>query len=68
MESTKPKSFEHQDIRQLLQEMESAIAKMQEEQAKNEEYQKLEDLEQRIAGFEVSIYLHDLYVKPNIVY
>ncbi|KAJ2962291.1 hypothetical protein NQZ79_g2522 [Umbelopsis isabellina] len=57
LESTKQKSFEHQDIRQLLQEMESAIAKMQEEQAKNEEYQKLEDLEQRIAGFDVKGYL-----------
>jgi FixJ family two-component response regulator len=62
LESTQQKPFEHKDILQLLQEMESAIEKMQEEQAKNEEYQKLEDLEQRITGFEVSISI----TSPNV--
>jgi YesN/AraC family two-component response regulator len=62
LESTQQKPFEHKDILQLLQEIESAIEKMQEEQAKNEEYQKLEDLEQRITGFEVSISI----TSPNV--
>jgi hypothetical protein len=37
----------------LLQEIESAICNIQDEQAKHEEYQKLEDLEKRIMGLEV---------------
>jgi len=53
LECNQQGSFNHQDILDLLQEMETAIFNMQEEQVKHEEYQKLEDLEKRIMGLEV---------------
>lgn len=46
-------SDDYRDILQLLQEIETAICNIQEEQAKHEEFQKLEDLEKRIMGLEV---------------
>ncbi|KAG2189135.1 hypothetical protein INT44_004277 [Umbelopsis vinacea] len=52
LECRQPGSPDHQDIVQLLHEIEAAIASIQNEQAKHEEYQKLEDLEKRIMGLE----------------
>jgi hypothetical protein len=54
LERRDPGSPDYQDIAQLLHEIEATIASIQDEQAKNEEYQKLEDLEKRIMGLEVS--------------
>jgi hypothetical protein len=66
LECRQPGSPDHQGIVQLLHEIEVAIANIQNEQAKHEEYQKLEDLEKRIMGLEVgsvrmdvSLILHD---------
>jgi hypothetical protein len=62
LECRQPGSPDHQDIVLLLHEIEVAITNIQNEQAKNEEYQKLEDLEKRIMGLEVgSTRIHFAY-------